>query len=109
MEQLGCILLGFAFGAPAVLIIKGFITARGECCRPIPAIESRGRRGMAPLPRCDPHAAAAYFGSWPYGPGTNAGEALSIAELTAQLGGAARYGSRARVRFDSEGGYQFRL
>ena len=105
MEQLGVLLLGFAVGAPAVLLIRGIITARSELCRPLTGTWPPDRWRTAPLPRCDPQAVAAYFGE----PKTDAGQPLSIAELASLLGGAARYGLPAMIRFDGEGGYRLRL
>src|SRR5438309_9850549 len=109
MEQLGCLLLGFAVAAPAVFVIREIVTAREELRRPGAGIAPAGRQGMAPLSRCDPQAAADYFGSWLYRPKTDSAQPLSVAELTALLGGTTRYGSPAIARFDSEGGYRLRL
>ena len=108
MEQLGCILLGFAFAAPAVFAIRAIISASEEGPW-IAASQPPGRRRTAPLPRCDPEVAEAYFASLLSGAKPDAAQPLSVAELTALLAGPAGQASAAGVRFDSEGGYRLRL
>jgi hypothetical protein len=108
MEQLGCILLGFAVVAPAVYAVREIIMA-GEESRPIRAIPPPVRSLLTPLPRCELQAGAEYFGSWLQFPNNERPQPLSIPELTDLLAGPSAYAPPAGVRFDSEGGYRLRL
>ena len=98
MEQLGCLLLGFAVAGPMVLVLTSILLEAQD-----PAVT----KCVAPPAVCDPRGVVEFFASLSE-PQADAAEPLSSAELIALLGGIDKK-HPAAARFDGEGGFRFRM
>jgi hypothetical protein len=95
MEQLGCLLLGFAVAGPTVLALTWMLLETQEpavpkCATPSAVLDARG--------------VVEFFASLSE-PEANPAQPLSSAELIALLGGIDKK-HPAAVRFDGEGGFR---
>jgi hypothetical protein len=91
MEQLGCLLLGFAVAGPMVLVMTWMLLETQE-----PAVS----KCAAPSAVCDAMGVVAFFASLSE-PEANPAQPLSSAELIALLGGIDKK-HPATVRFDGD-------
>ena len=98
MEQLGCLLLGFAVAGPMILVLTWTLLETQE-----PAVS----KCAAPSPVRDARGVVEFFASLSE-PEANPAQPLSSAELIALLGGIDKK-HQAAVRFDGEGGFRLRL
>jgi hypothetical protein len=96
MEQLGCLLLGFAVAGPMVLVLTWTLLETQ------PAVS----KCAAPSVVCDARGVVEFFASLSE-PEANSAQPLSSAELIALLGGIDKK-HPAAVRFDGEGGFRLR-
>ena len=97
MEQLGCLLLGFAVAGPMVLVLTWTLLETQE-----PAVSKCAAPSV-----CDARGVVEFFASLSE-PEANPAQPLSSAELIALLGGIDKK-HPAAVRFDAEGGFCLRL
>jgi hypothetical protein len=103
MEQLGCLLLGFAVAGPMVLVLAWMLFEAHE-----PAVtKSAAPSAISALTGCDPRGVVEFFASLSE-PKPDPAQPLSSAELIALLGGIDKK-HPAAVRFDGEGGFRLRL
>jgi hypothetical protein len=109
MEQVGCLLLGFAVAGPTVLVFRWLVTPAHEVHRPRATNDPPRHPRIAPLSGCDPKAVVELFGSRLYGPKADSARPLSATELISLLGGTDEERPPVVARFDSEGGYRLRL
>ena len=97
MEQLGCLLLGFAVAGPMVLVLTWMLLETQE-----PAVSKCAASSAV----CDARGVVEFFASLSE-PEANPAQPLSSAELIALLGGIHKK-HPAAVRFDGEGGFRLR-
>ena len=109
MEQVGCLLLGFAVAGPTVLILGRLLSPRSGVYWPRAANDPPRDSRIAPGRSCDPKAVVELFGSRLYRPKADSARNLSVTDLVSLLGGTDEERPPVIARFDSEGGYQFRL
>jgi hypothetical protein len=104
MEQLGCLILGFAVAVP-VLVLGRTIVLTLPSSRPNIVTNDR----PSTLPACDSKAVAAYFASLLRTTKSDLAQSVSIPDLISSLEDASTSGPPPVLRFDGEGGYRLRL
>jgi hypothetical protein len=109
MEQLGCLLLGFAFTVPVLVLSRTIVLTRKSSYLTLVPNERAGRQQTPNLPACDSKAVVAYFASLLRTTKPDPAQSVSIRDLISSLEDGSMAGSPPVLRFDGEGGYRLRL